>query len=179
MRFLIERLGDRPDSPFPDPLRSDHPEGLIAVGGDLAENRLLNAYRQGIFPWFEAGGPILWWCPNPRAVLIPNHLHVPRRLQRTLRQSHYTATVNRAFQTVVEQCASERGDTGDTWITPGMMAAYDRLHESGRAHSLEIWRDEVLIGGIYGVAIGTVFFAESKFHRERDASKIALVELVQ
>jgi len=179
MRYAIHRLDADPDSPFPDPLKSDHPDGLIAIGGDLSQTRLLNAYRSGIFPWFEQSGPILWWCPNPRAVLIPGHVHVPKRLQRTLRQGFFKTTVNQQFEQVIQQCATDRGESGETWITEDMLQAYTELNRNGHAHSLEVWRQDQLVGGIYGVAIGNVFFAESKFHTERDASKVALVELMR
>ena len=179
MRFVIQRLDPDPDAPFPDPNQSEHPEGLIAVGGDLTQTRLLNAYRNGIFPWFEQHGPILWWCPNPRAVLIPGHVHIPRRLERTLKQQRYRITLNQAFDRVMQGCAAARGENSETWITTDMLAAYKKLHQSGYAHSLEVWHNNELTGGLYGVAIGKVFFAESKFHTRRDASKIALIELMQ
>ncbi|MEM7054069.1 MAG: leucyl/phenylalanyl-tRNA--protein transferase [Pseudomonadota bacterium] len=178
MRFVLPRLADDPEAPFPDPKQSDHPDGLIAIGGDLSQTRLLNAYRNGIFPWFEQHGPILWWCPSPRAVLIPGHVYIPRRLQRTLNQQRYRVTLNQAFGQVIEGCATARGEHGETWITAGMLEAYARLHQNGYAHSLEVWQDGQLIGGIYGVAIGKIFFAESKFHIQRDASKVALIELM-
>lgn len=179
MQFAIPVLGDAPDAPFPDPNRSSHPDGLIALGGDLSRTRLLNAYRHGIFPWYEPGGPILWWSPEPRAVLIPGHVHVSRRLQRTLRRDEFRTTFNHAFERVIDGCAEPRDYSDQTWITPEMRAAYLDLHASGHAHSLEVWHGDELAGGLYGVAIGSVFFAESKFHRVRDASKIALVTLMQ
>ena len=179
MRFVVPRLSDDPLAPFPEPEQSDHPDGLIAIGGDLSEARLLNAYRNGIFPWFDEQGPILWWSPNPRAVLIPGHVHVPTRLQRTLKQQRYAITINQAFDQVIEACATDRGETGETWITSDMLNAYTQLHQNGHAHSLEVWQDDELIGGIYGVAIGKMFYAESKFHTQRDASKIALIELMK
>lgn len=173
----VPLLGDAPDAGFPDPGACRHPDGLVAVGGDLSRERLLDAYRNGIFPWYEAEGPILWWSPDPRAVLVPGHVHVPKRLARTLRQGRHEITVDGAFETVIEACA-ERRDEG-TWITPGMLRAYTGLHEAGNAHSLEIWMDGELAGGVYGVAVGAMFYAESKFHVRRDASKIALVELMR
>ncbi len=179
MQRAVPVLAEDSDAPFPDPSLSEHPDGLIAVGGDLAVSRLLNAYRNGIFPWYEAGGPILWWSPDPRAVLIPGHLHIARRLQRTLRQRRYQISINRAFEAVVEGCAAPRDSAGGTWITPEMHSAYLRLHDQGHAHSLEVWQESELVAGIYGVAIGGMFFAESKFHRRRDMSKIALVELMR
>jgi len=176
--FSVPVLDTDPAAPFPAPEQSEHPEGLVAIGGDLASTRLLNAYRNGIFPWYEPGGPILWWSPNPRAVLIPGHVHLPRRLRRTLRQRAHRVTVDRCFPQVIEHCAAPREYSDGTWITPEMKAAYIELHQRGHAHSLEVWQDEHLVGGIYGIAIGAVFFAESKFHRRRDASKIALAELI-
>ena len=177
--LAVPILGSATNSPFPDPRQSAHPDGLIAIGGDLNRDRLLDAYRNGIFPWYEAGGPILWWSPDPRAVFILGHTHVPRRLARTLRNTAYQVTVNQSFEQVIRACAMPRAYTSDTWLTPEMMDAYIQLHRSGDAHSLEIHMDGELAGGVYGIAIGNVFFAESKFHRRRDASKIALVELLR
>ena len=178
-QYAVPVLGRSPDSPFPDPLESDHPDGLVAVGGDLSRTRLLNAYRQGIFPWYEPGGPILWWSPDPRAIPVPGHAHVSRRLARTLRQRRFEITIDRDFVAVIDGCAEPRDDSAGTWITEEMRSAYIDLHAHGDAHSLEVWREGRLAGGLYGVAIGRIFFAESKFHYERDASKIALVELMQ
>ena len=178
-QHLVHVLDASPDAPFPDPGRCDHPDGLVAVGGDLSQTRLLNAYRRGIFPWYEPGGPILWWSPDPRAILIPGHIHVSRRLARTLRQRRFEISINRDFISVIDGCAKPRGDTAGTWITEEMREAYIELHQRGYAHSLEVWRDEKLVGGLYGVAIGRIFFAESKFYYERNASKVALVELLQ
>lgn len=180
MSPIVPRLGEPPDSPFPDPLANAREDGLLAWGGNLEPQRLLNAYRQGIFPWFEAGGPILWWSPEPRAVMLPEAMHLPRRLRRTLRQGRFRVSADRDFRAVVEACAAPRRDDEGTWITPEMMAAYGTLHDLGWAHSIEIRsEDDELIGGLYGMAIGRVFFAESKFHRRRDASKIALAVLMR
>lgn len=179
MRAPIPRLPEDPHAPFPDPERSYHPDGLIAWGGDLSEARLLNAYRGGIFPWFEASGPILWWSPDPRAILIPGAVHVTRRLARTIRQGRFEITLDRAFDDVIRACARPRRGEAGTWITGNMIAAYQSLHRAGRAHSLEVWIDGELAGGVYGMALGKVFYAESKFHRRRDASKIALVKLME
>lgn len=177
----VPKLPDEPSAPFPDPAECEHPEGLVAWGGDLAPERLLNAYRSGIFPWYQEGGPILWWCPDPRAVLVPGDVHISRRLARTLRRGRYEVTWDQAFDRVIHACAKPREgddpDAGDTWITPEMIEAFTGLHHLGHAHSLEIWMDGQLAGGIYGVAIGCMFFAESMYHHRRDASKIALVEL--
>lgn len=157
------------------------PEGLLAVGGDLRPERLLAAYRRGIFPWYNEGEPILWWSPDPRAVLFPQKLHVPRSLQKRLRQNRFTATLDTCFQQVMEECAGPRPQypEGGTWITDDMLDAYTRLHELGYAHSVETWQDNRLVGGLYGVAIGGAFFAESMFTRVDDASKVALVRLVR
>lgn len=153
------------------------PNGLLAAGGDLSTERLLEAYRRGIFPWFEDGQPILWWTPDPRAVLLPEELKVSRSLRKTIRNRGFQASTDKAFRSVVEACAAPRGDAG-TWITTGMMDAYTRLHALGHAHSVEIWLDDRLAGGLYGIALGNVFFGESMFSAERDASKVALVHLV-
>lgn len=178
--ILIPQLGPEPDAPFPDPAACRHPDGLVAWGGDLSQTRLLNAYRLGIFPWYEHGSPILWWSPEPRAVMIPGGWHLPRRLARTLRQGDFRIRLDQAFDKVVAACAAPRRDQNGTWITPAMQSAYLALHRAGHAHSLEVRSTEgELIGGLYGVALGKLFFAESKFHRRRDASKIALAVLMR
>jgi leucyl/phenylalanyl-tRNA--protein transferase len=165
---------------FP-PVEQASPEGLLAVGGDLRPERLLAAYRRGIFPWYHEGQPILWWSPDPRAVLFPEQLHVSRSLKRSLRPDRFTTTLDRCFREVVQSCASPRPQypEGGTWITPEMIEAYTHLHELGYAHSVETWRKETLVGGVYGVAIGGAFFAESMFTAVDDASKVALVRLVR
>ncbi len=178
-RIPIPQLGESPDSPFPDPAECPHPDGLLAWGGDLHPQRLLNAYRHGIFPWYEADSPILWWSPEPRAVMIPGHMHISRRFARTLRQGRFQARVDADFDEVIRACAETRPGQDGTWITPHMQGAYRRLHRLGHAHSIEIMMDDELAGGLYGVAIGRIFFAESKFHRRRDASKIALAVLMR
>ena len=156
-----------------------HPNGLLAVGGDLSSERLLHAYRQGIFPWFSEGQPILWWAPDPRAVLLPGGIRISRSLRKTLRQDCFTLSADAAFAEVIRQCAAPR-DAGDgTWITPHMIDAYRRLHALGHARSIEVWQDTNLVGGLYGVALGRVFFGESMFSRARDASKTALVALTR
>ena len=169
---------DAPDA-FP-PLEEalTEPNGLLAMGGDLSSERLLAAYTKGIFPWYELGQPILWWSPDPRAVLWPEDLHVSRRLQRSSRQSKLTMTCDRAFATVVQRCAEPRRYADGTWITADMSQAYCALHEIGWAHSFEAWHDDQLVGGLYGVAIGRVFFGESMFSRLTNASKIALIAAV-
>jgi len=156
------------------------PNGLLAVGGDLSVERLLAAYRLGIFPWFSGGQPILWWSPDPRMVLFPAELRVSRSLAKRLRRQDYEIRFDSAFHEVVVACATvpRRGQDG-TWITSDMLRAYDRLHELGYAHSVETWIDGQLAGAIYGVAIGRMFYGESMFHRVTDASKIALAHLVR
>lgn len=170
----------RHDLRFPSVDRAS-PEGLLAVGGDLRPERLLEAYRHGIFPWYNEDDPILWWSPDPRAVLFPGKLHVPRSLMKRLRSNVFTVTFDTCFRHVMEQCAGPRPQypEGGTWITDDMLAAYTRLHELGHAHSVESWQDGRLVGGVYGVALGGAFFAESMFTRVDDASKIALVTLIR
>ncbi|MEL7310689.1 MAG: leucyl/phenylalanyl-tRNA--protein transferase [Pseudomonadota bacterium] len=153
------------------------PNGLLAAGGDLSPARLLAAYRIGVFPWFSEGQPILWWCPDPRTVLPPERFHLSRSLRRSIRRNAWTVTMNRAFDDVVRGCAEPRQSESETWITDDMRHAYQRLHDLGWAHSLEVWLDEELVGGIYGVAIDRLFCGESMFMRVTDASKIALFSL--
>jgi leucyl/phenylalanyl-tRNA---protein transferase len=170
---------DDPPDHFPDPAGAAiDPDGLLAIGGDLAPERLLAAYRRGIFPWYEEGQPILWWSPDPRAVLLPGELHISRSLRRTLRTDRYRVSVDLAFGAVIDACASTRADTG-TWITAEMRSAYLRLHQLGHAHAIETWHGSELVGGLYGIAIGNAFFGESMFSLETDASKVALVRLVR
>ena len=166
------------DTPFP-PLQAAlrHPNGLLAAGGDLSPTRLLAAYRQGIFPWYSGSEPILWWSPNPRMVMRPEEIKVSRSLAKVLRNRTYEIRFDCAFDEVVAGCAAPRADEQGTWITPEMRAAYNRMHRLGHAHSVETWVGGKLAGGLYGMAIGAVFFGESMFSRERDASKIALVAL--
>jgi leucyl/phenylalanyl-tRNA--protein transferase len=160
---------------MPDPADAT-PSGLLAGGGDLESGTLLAAYRAGIFPWPDAGGTLLWWSPDPRAVLPLDGMHVSRRLQRTRRGGALRVTMDRACAAVMSGCADR---AGGTWITPSMHAAYLRLHDLGWVHSVEVWRGDELAGGLYGVAIGGFFAAESMFHAVRDASKIALAALVE
>jgi leucyl/phenylalanyl-tRNA---protein transferase len=168
------------DTPFP-PLRSalKDPNGLLAAGGDLSPRRLLDGYRRGIFPWFTEGDPILWWSPDPRMVLFPAELKISRSLAKTLRNRSYEVRFDSAFARVIASCAAPRKGEPGTWIGEAMIAAYQELHRLGYAHSVETWIDGDLAGGLYGVAIGRVFFGESMFSRLRDASKIALVALVE
>jgi leucyl/phenylalanyl-tRNA--protein transferase len=155
------------------------PNGLLAMGGDLSPARLLDAYRHGIFPWFNPGEPILWWSPDPRMVLVPDEVRVTRSLARRLRNAGFELRVDSAFAEVMRACAAPREGAGGTWISPAMVAAYTRLFEAGYAHSVETWRDGRLVGGLYGVAIGRMFYGESMFSREPDASKVALVRLAR
>jgi leucyl/phenylalanyl-tRNA--protein transferase len=165
---------------FPSPNEAlTEPNGLLAAGGDLEPERLLSAYAQGIFPWYQEGQPILWWSPDPRAVLWPRELKVSRSLRRSMRNRGFEFRVDTAFDAVVAGCAAPREYGGGTWITAEMAAAYGRLRGLGWAHSFESWRDGVLVGGLYGVALGSVFFGESMFSRATDASKVALVRAVE
>lgn len=176
--LTLPRLSDDPDAPFPDTRGAlRRPNGLLAWGGDLHPRRLLAAYRRGIFPWSGPGEPLLWWTPSPRCVLLPGGLRISRRLARTLRQRRHRFTSDRAFGRVIRGCAAPRDGQRGTWITPGLVAAFEDLHARGHAHSVEVWRDQHLVGGLYGLALGRVFFAESMFFSERDASKLAMVGL--
>jgi len=167
------------DTPFP-PVQSalKDPNGLLAAGADLSSERLLEAYRHGIFPWFSEGDPILWWSPDPRMILLPAELKISRSFAKTLRNRSYETRFDSAFDEVLAGCAAPRKGAPGTWISGAMIEAYARLHRLGYAHSVETWIDGELAGGLYGVAIGRVFFGESMFSRSRDASKIALATLV-
>jgi len=170
------------DSPqqFPDVEQAlSEPDGLLAAGGDLSEERLLAAYRKGIFPWFEDGQPILWWSPNPRCVIRPSDLHVSRRLRQQLRNSTAELRFNSSFVAVMRACAEARKSQQGTWITDDMISAYEQLHVDGWAHSIEIWQDDKLAGGMYGIYIGRVFFGESMFSARPNASKTALLGLTK
>jgi leucyl/phenylalanyl-tRNA---protein transferase len=155
----------------------DEPEGLLAAGGDLSATRLLAAYRRGIFPWYSIGQPVLWWSPNPREILLPPEFKTSRSLSKTLRNRGFEVTFDRDFGAVVTACAARREHSTGTWITPEMHAAYCDLHSLGKAHSVEVRLGGSLVGGLYGVLMGRVFFGESMFSRERDASKVALAWL--
>jgi len=155
------------------------PDGLLAVGGCLSTQRIINAYRQGIFPWYSDEDPILWWSPNPRLVVFPDQLHVSKSLQKTQRKQTFQLSFDTAFADVIQACSMPRAQDSGTWLLPEMQAAYTRLHEEGHAHSMEAWFQGELVGGLYGIAIGQVFFGESMFHTKTDASKIAFVTLVQ
>jgi leucyl/phenylalanyl-tRNA--protein transferase len=171
---------EQPEIDFPDvslALRS--PDGLLAIGGDLSVPRLLKAYRHGIFPWYGPGQPILWWSPDPRLVLYPARMHISRSLAKILRKGRFHASLDQAFEAVIDACAAPRRDESGTWITPEMKTAYLELYRTGHAHSVECWQDGRLAGGLYGVSIGQAFFGESMFARVNDASKVALVWLVR
>jgi leucyl/phenylalanyl-tRNA--protein transferase len=155
------------------------PNGLLAMGGDLSMEWLLDAYRHGIFPWFNPGEPILWWSPDPRMVLLPGDIRVTRSLAKRMRNGGFELRVDSAFVEVMRACGGPREDGAGTWISEAMVAAYRRLFDAGYAHSIETWHDGVLVGGLYGVAIGRMFYGESMFSREADASKVALVRLAR
>lgn len=169
------------DAAFPPLAKAlKEPNGLLAAGGDLSPTRLLQAYRQGIFPWYSPGQPILWWCPDPRMVLFPSELKVSRSLAKRLRKQDYEIRFDTAFREVMLHCAlAERPGQDGTWITSDILEGYCRLHALGHAHSVETWMDDALVGGVYGVAIGRMFYGESMFHRVTDASKLAFVHLVR
>ena len=173
---MIPFLG--PADPFPPVEHAlDNPEGLLAAGGSLTMKRLVEAYRCGIFPWFNEGDPILWWSPDPRTVLRPSKVHISHSLKKRLRKPTYFVTLDRAFPRVLDGCAAPRPGDNGTWLSPAMRRAYAALHNAGLAHSVEVWMDGELAGGIYGVALGRMFFGESMFARRTDASKIGIVVL--
>ncbi len=166
------------DFPHPD-LALTEPDGLLAVGGDLSPQRIINAYMNGIFPWYSDGQPILWWSPNPRAVLFPDKLHVSRSLKKVISKNIYRTTLDQAFEQVIENCAqTPRKDQEGTWITDEIAQAYIRLHQLGIAHSAECWLEDKLVGGLYGIALGRIFFGESMFSHRSNASKVAFVHLL-
>lgn len=163
---------------FPDPLTAmKEPDGLLAAGGNLDVATLLSAYCKGIFPWYQEAEPILWWSPSERCIIRTDNFHISKSLSRTLRQDRYKITLNKAFAEVIRACAEPRGD-GGTWITDEMIHAYERLHHQNQAHSVEVWEDKNLVGGIYGVSIGKVFCGESMFSRVNNGSKIAIAYLI-
>lgn len=168
------------DAPFP-PLESAlrEPNGLLAAGGDLSPQRLIEAYKHGIFPWFNPGEPILWWSPDPRMVMFPGELKVSRSLRKTLKKKTYEIRADTAFRQVMEACAAPRDGHSGTWITPAMISAYTELHRQGLAHSVETWMGSKLVGGLYGISLGRMFFGESMFSLATDASKIAFVHLAR
>lgn len=155
------------------------PDGLLAIGGDLSEERLLHAYKNGIFPWFNDGQPIMWWSPDPRCILLPDEIKISRSLTKNLRQDKFKITYDTTFTEVLDACAASRKGIDDTWITSNIKKAYFNLFKSGYAHSVECWANEKLVGGLYGLAMGKIFFGESMFSLESNASKVALIHLTQ
>jgi leucyl/phenylalanyl-tRNA---protein transferase len=173
---MIPFLG--PTDPFPPVDQAlDHPDGLLAAGGTLTMKRLVDAYKLGIFPWFNEGDPVLWWSPDPRAVLVPARMHLSHSLKKRLKKNNFLITIDAAFTRVLDGCAAPRADDSGTWLTGQMRRAYTSLHVAGLAHSIEVWMDGELAGGIYGVALGRMFFGESMFSRRTDASKIAMARI--
>ncbi len=171
---------DDPPDAFPEISAAlTAPDGLLAAGGDLQPDRLLCAYRRGVFPWFDSGQPILWWSPDPRCIIRPDSFHVARRLRRSIRDTDLVLSFNKAFSIVIESCAADRLGQEGTWITDEMIEAYSSLHTEGWAHSVEVWRDDDLVGGLYGLAIGKAFFGESMFSETSNASKIAMWALCE
>jgi len=168
------------NTPFPEvALALEEPNGLIAIGGELSSERLISAYRQGIFPWYSENEPVLWYCPNPRMVITPEALHISKSLGKTLRSNQFEIKINNDFAQVIYQCKSiQRKDQNGTWIDDDMVRAYTELHALGFAHSIEVYEGAALVGGLYGVALGRVFFGESMFSKVNNASKIAFVHLV-
>ena len=168
------------DAPFPPLQQALHvPNGLLAAGGDLSPSRLLTAYRSGIFPWFNVGDPILWWSPDPRMVFVPGEFRISRSLAKTLRNIRYEVRFDNAFEQVMRACAAPRSGQNGTWIHEAMIAAYRALHEAGNAHSVEVWQNGKLVGGVYGIAIGRMFYGESMFSSVTNGSKIALAHLAR
>ncbi len=168
-------------TPFPDvELALKEPNGLIAIGGELSTERLLSAYQSGIFPWYSQGEPVIWYSPDPRLVMTPNRLHISKSLAKTLKSARFEVRIDQDFSAVIKQCQTiERKDQDGTWIDNDMLRAYTQLYQQGYARSVEVYQDQALVGGLYGVSLGKVFFGESMFSRTRDASKVALVHLVQ
>ncbi len=180
MSLRLPWLGADPRSPFPDPATAlRHPNGLLAAGGDLSLPRLLAAYAQGIFPWYGPGEPILWWSPDPRCVFHTDRMHLPRRLSRSFRASAWTVVADRDFAAVVDACAAPRPGSHGTWIVREMREAYLALHHAGHAHSIEVFDGDERVGGLYGVALGRMFFAESMYSARSGGSKAALLGLAR
>lgn len=176
--YLPQLTADK--SQFPDVQTAlNEPDGLLAMGGDLTPQRLLNAYRSGIFPWFSEGEPILWWSPAQRATIEPRNCHISSSMKRLIRKKDFTVTINHAFPEVINCCAQPRTTQAKTWITKEMLTAYIKLHHCGAAHSIEVWQEDKLVGGLYGVAIGRIFCGESMFSHVSNSSKIAFIALNQ
>lgn len=165
---------------FPDPESAlDDPEGLLAIGGDLSAARLLNAYQHAIFPWYSEGEPILWWSPAERAVIKPQQVRISKSMTKFINQTSLTVTVNHAFSEVINACSLPRKTQAETWISSDIKAAYNKLHQIGAAHSIEVWDQDQLVGGLYGVNIGGIFCGESMFHLQTNASKLGFIALCQ
>lgn len=178
--MIYQLNGTAPETTFPDPARAERePDGLLAIGGDLHPRRLLQAYAQGIFPWYSEDQPILWWSPDPRTVLYPSKVHVSRSLRKLLRRGGLSLRIDTAFDAVTRECAAPRTDQEGTWLSPEMQLAYQHLHCLGVAHSIELWRQQELVGGLYGLGIGGAFFGESMFSRVTSASRVVMVFLCE
>ncbi len=174
--YLIDELDPQPNFP-PVELACREPNGLLAIGGDLSVTRLRAAYQQGIFPWFNEDQPILWWSPDPRAVLFPGHIKISKSFRKFLNKQEYTVTFDTCFRRIIAACAEPRAKQAGTWILPELIDAYEQLHQQGYAHSVECWCEAELVGGLYGVAVGQIFCGESMFCRRSNASKVALLAL--
>lgn len=174
---MITWLDDNSVDFPPTSIAQSDPNGLLAAGGDLSSERLISAYRRGIFPWYEEGQPILWWSPTPRCVMLTDQIHISKSLARFIRKTNMYCTFNQSFEQVITACAAPRNYTDETWITNTMMAAYIELFNQGIAHSVEVWQNKELVGGLYGLRIGQMFFGESMFSTITNASKIAMVQL--
>jgi leucyl/phenylalanyl-tRNA---protein transferase len=177
---MLTKLSPHKLEPFPDPsLALEEPNGLLAVGGDLRPERILMAYQKGIFPWFNPEDPILWWSPNPRTIFYPDKVHVSRSLQKIIRRDIYRVTFDQCFSDVIAACSQPRVYADGTWISDDIISAYSEMHRLGYAHSVEVWQDDQLVGGLYGMALGKVFFGESMFSRADNASKVGFVTLAK
>ena len=167
-------------APFPPIDQAiDEPNGLLAAGGTLSHQRLVSAYRAGIFPWYSPGEPILWWSPDPRCVLVPDQLHISKSMRKRLKKDDYHVTFNRNFSAVIDACSAPRKGEDGTWITNEMKTAYEKLHQQGLAHSVEVYIEGELVGGLYGLSMGKLFFGESMFSKVKDCSKIAFIKMVE
>lgn len=177
---MLTQLSHRKLEPFPDPsLALDEPNGLLAVGGDLRPERILMAYQKGIFPWFNPEDPILWWSPNPRTIFYPDKVHVSRSLQKIIRRGIYRVTFDQCFSDVIAACSQPRVYADGTWISDDIISVYSEMHRLGYAHSVEVWQGNELVGGLYGMALGKIFFGESMFSRADNASKVGFVSLAK
>ncbi len=177
--MIFQLQGTEPTMPFPSPeLATRKPDGLLAVGGDLSKDRLLQAYSQGIFPWYSQGQPILWWCPDPRAVIYPENIHISRSLYKQIKKGGLSLKIDRNFPMVISSCAAPRQNQEGTWLLPEMRLAYQNMFNNDYAHSIELWQKNKLVGGLYGICIGSVFFGESMFSGIPNASKIIMVYLM-